>query len=125
VTSNYRVGYGKPPRQYQFKPGQSGNRKGRPKGAKTTATLLRELLDRKITIRSEDAVHRISIREAMLTRFAEAALKDDTKCASFLLQRYDALQETDSSQPHITTAEDREIIETYFETYLNKKGVKP
>ena len=28
-----RVGYGKPPRRTRFKPGQSGNRKGRPQGA--------------------------------------------------------------------------------------------
>jgi hypothetical protein len=88
---------GKPPREYQFKPGQSGNRKGRPKGAKTTATLLRELLDRKIEVRTGDTVRKISVREAMLTRFAEAALKGDTKSATFLLQRYDALEETGTS----------------------------
>jgi Family of unknown function (DUF5681) len=29
--SDYDVGYGKPPREYQFKPGQSGNPKGAPK----------------------------------------------------------------------------------------------
>lgn len=27
-----QVGYGKPPKEYQYKPGQSGNPKGRPKG---------------------------------------------------------------------------------------------
>ncbi len=29
------VGYGRPPKAAQFKPGQSGNPNGRPKGAKT------------------------------------------------------------------------------------------
>jgi Family of unknown function (DUF5681) len=98
-SAKYRVGYGKPPREHRFKAGQSGNRKGRPKGAKTTATLLRELLDRKIEVRTGGMVRKISLREAMLTRFAEAALKGDTKSAAFLLQRYDALEETGTAQP--------------------------
>ena len=33
-TRNDEVGYGKPPRATQFKKGQSGNIKGRPKGSK-------------------------------------------------------------------------------------------
>ena len=37
------VGYGKPPKAHQFKPGQSGNPKGRPRGAKSEATILREI----------------------------------------------------------------------------------
>ena len=33
-SSNYEVGYGKPPAASRFPPGQSGNPKGRPKGAR-------------------------------------------------------------------------------------------
>jgi hypothetical protein len=33
-SANYGVGYGKPPKASQFSPGQSGNPKGRPKGAR-------------------------------------------------------------------------------------------
>jgi hypothetical protein len=91
ANARYAVGYGKPPSEHRFKPGQSGNPRGRPKGAKNTATLLRELLDRKIEVRTASSVRKISVREAILTRFAEAALKGDTKSAGFLLQRYDAL----------------------------------
>ena len=32
-NSGYRVGYCRPPREYQWRPGQSGNPRGRPKGA--------------------------------------------------------------------------------------------
>ena len=35
---SYRVGYAKPPREMRFRPGQSGNARGRPKGAKNFAT---------------------------------------------------------------------------------------
>ncbi|NKB59589.1 MAG: hypothetical protein GKS00_24990 [Alphaproteobacteria bacterium] len=33
-SSNYTVGYGRPPKEHQFKPGQSGNPKGAPKKKK-------------------------------------------------------------------------------------------
>lgn len=36
MESNYNIGYGKPPKGSQFKPGQCGNFKGRPKGIKRT-----------------------------------------------------------------------------------------
>ena len=47
------VGYGKPPSEHTWKPGQSGNPKGRPKGSKNKSTILREIFQRKIESRSE------------------------------------------------------------------------
>lgn len=41
------VGYGKPPAEHRFKPGQSGNPRGRPKGAKgRRATAKRVLMEK-------------------------------------------------------------------------------
>lgn len=34
TKSDYKAGYAKPPHHGRFKPGQSGNPKGRPRGAK-------------------------------------------------------------------------------------------
>jgi hypothetical protein len=81
APATYSVGYSKPPREHRFKPGQSGNPKGRPKGTKNTATVLREILDRKVEMRIGGILRKVSLREAMLMRFAEAALKGDTKAA--------------------------------------------
>jgi hypothetical protein len=47
----YDIGYAKPPREHQFQPGQSGNPQGRPKGAKSEAAILRDLLNRKVGVR--------------------------------------------------------------------------
>ena len=90
--SNYQVGYGKPPREHRFKPGRSGNPRGRPRGAKSTATVVSELLNRKLEVLSAAGVRRISVREAILTRHADAALKGDIKAATFLLQLEDQLK---------------------------------
>jgi hypothetical protein len=118
----YETGYRKPPQQHQFKPGESGNRKGRPKGSKNTATLLREILDRKIEVRSGSTVRKITVREAMLTRFAESALKGDTKSAAFLLQRYDAGESPYEQLDDALTREEQEIIDSYMQAYFRKKG---
>ena len=120
--ARYQVGYGSPPKKHRFKPGQSGNRKGRPKGTKNTATLLREILDRKIEVRSGSTVRKISVREAILTRFAEFALKGDTKSAGFLLQRYDMLETAQEQANSVTTPDEQEIIDAYLEAYLKRRG---
>lgn len=45
VKQNYmnEVGYKKPPKQYQWKKGQSGNPKGKAKGSKSLAVIVRKL----------------------------------------------------------------------------------
>lgn len=84
------VGYGRPPKAYQFKPGQSGNPTGRPKGKKNEATLARELLDRKISVQERGKTRRIAILEALLRRILEDALKGNVKSANFLFGLYNA-----------------------------------
>jgi hypothetical protein len=121
-SASYRVGYGRPPKDHRFQPGQSGNRKGRPKGAKNTVTLLREILDRKIEVRTGSTVRKISVREAILTRFAESALKGDTKSAAFLLQRYDMLETAQEHTNSTATQDEQEIIDAYLETILKDGG---
>ena len=59
------VGYCRPPVEHQFKPGQSGNKRGRPKGSKSEATILNELLSRKININQNGTTRRISVLEGM------------------------------------------------------------
>ena len=120
--ATYSVGYGKPPKEHRFKPGQSGNSKGRPKGKKNTYTVLREILDRKVEMRTGGMVRKVSLREAMLMRFAEAALKGDTKAAGFLLQRYD-MQETENEHASdMTTQDELEFIQAYMQSYEKAKG---
>jgi Family of unknown function (DUF5681) len=46
-----KVGYGKPPKRTQFKPGQSGNPSGRPRGARNFRTDLLEELAEPITLK--------------------------------------------------------------------------
>jgi uncharacterized protein DUF5681 len=118
--ASYTVGYGRPPKEHRFQSGQSGNQKGRPKGSKNTDTLVREILDGKIGARTGGTVRKISVREAILTRFAEFALKGDTKSAAFLLQRYDMAETGNEHANSPTTLEEHEIIDAFLKTHLEK-----
>jgi uncharacterized protein DUF5681 len=64
---NAAVGYGRPPVNRQFKPGQSGNPKGRPKGRKNFVTIFAGVLSRPIKVRDKDGkVRKLSKLEAMI-----------------------------------------------------------
>src|SRR5581483_2766479 len=50
------VGYGRPPKQHQFKPGQSGNPKGRPKGAPTLQEIMAKEATKHIKIKQGENI---------------------------------------------------------------------
>ena len=115
------VGYGKPPRDHQFKPGRSGNPKGRPKGSKNESTILKEVLHHKIAIRgSHGNVRKISVLEGIHRKMAEDALKGNVKSAGFLLNRYGALV-SGELQPQDLSDDDREVLEA-FAKRIEKKN---
>ena len=75
----YRVGPGRPPREYQFQPGQSGNPKGAARKPKSIAPELGAILERslngKVTLRQgekEKIVTKIAAGiEQLVTQFAK------------------------------------------------------
>jgi len=107
-----QAGYGKPPPEHRFKPGKSGNPKGRPKGAKNESTILRDILTRKIPNRAGGGMRKISVLEGVHLRIADNALKGDIKSATFMLNRYAALV-SGELQPQDLSDDDREVLEAF------------
>ena len=86
MSDKFSVGYGKPPKHARFKPGQSGNPRGRPKGTRNLATDLNEELAEKIIVTEGGRPLKISKQRAMIKSLLAKALKGDTRAASVLLK---------------------------------------
>ena len=111
------VGFCRPPRAHQYRPGQSGNPSGRPRGKKNEATILRELLYRKIPLHQAGRTRKITVLEAILLRFTEDALKGNTKSAAFLLNRQSALS-SGEPPPSDISDDDNKILEAFAQRVL-------
>ncbi len=85
MSDDYEVGYAKPPTLTQFKPCQSGNKNGRPKGSKNIATILKEALSKKVVVRDGDKVRRISKGEAFVETVLNDSLKSDNQARRVLV----------------------------------------
>jgi hypothetical protein len=80
---------------------------------------VREILDQKVEMRIGGILRKVRLREAILMRFAEAALKGDTKAAGFLLQRYETVNENATD---VATQDELEIIEAFLQRHAKAKG---
>lgn len=81
-----KVGPGKPPRHSRFKPGQSGNPKGRPKGSKNFATILQQQLTKKVTITVDGKPKRLTVQEVIARRLTHDSMKGTTKAMELLIR---------------------------------------
>jgi hypothetical protein len=106
------VGYGKPPKHSQFKKGQSGNPKGRPRGKRNMASLVGDVLAQKVTITANGKRKRVSSETALLLRLREKALGGDLRALQILLSlRAAHIPDAESTADHgLIAAEDIAIL---------------
>jgi hypothetical protein len=101
-TKEYKVGYGKPPTQTQFKRGVSGNKSGRPKGAKNFATLFHKELSRRVSVSENGKRCTITKMEAAIKQIANRAATGDAKAIQILTnlsREFGDLNQPDLAKP--------------------------
>jgi uncharacterized protein DUF5681 len=81
-SPKYPVGHGRPPVEHQFKPGQSGNPNGRPKGARSFAAELRDELADLVLIKDGDTAVELTRQRAIVRVVVNAALGGDQRAAA-------------------------------------------
>jgi hypothetical protein len=98
----YRVGYGKPPKNSQFKAGESGYPKGRPRGTKNLATIFSDALNQKFEIQENGKTRMITAREGIVRRVINEALKGNLKATAFVLAKEPEIARNAESLKRIT-----------------------
>jgi hypothetical protein len=77
--SNYKVGFGHPPKEGQFKPGESGNPSGRPKGVRSLKTELIEELQELVSVVDGPVTVEISKARAVIKTLLRLAIEGDAR----------------------------------------------
>jgi hypothetical protein len=125
----YGTGYGKPPVNTRFKPGQSGNPKGRKKGIKNNTSILEEELNATIFITENGKRKKVSKRRAITKHTVNKALQGDMKAASIVV--FDKTRQAEDRKvgadiPEFSAPDTQEIVLRAFARFqLTANAPKP
>ena len=121
ADQDYKVGYRRPPLNGRFKPGRSGNPRGRVKGSRNARSVVLQAANRPVRVRTNGKVRKVTTLEAMVENAALKAAQGDPKAlAAFigLMLRTGALNEPDDDISATSLPEEDEaIIKDYMRRY--------
>lgn len=129
MSMDYAVGYAKPPEHGQFKPGRTGNPRGRPKGTKNLKTDLLEEFNEKITIKEGNGrTVKISKQRALIKRQMQRGLTNSPAAANKLFELYIkvvGIGEAADAADVPLSEDERRVLEEVEARILRRGGVKP
>ena len=82
---SFEVGYGRPPLHSRFKPGKSGNPKGRAKQSRNMRTIVQQVLNEDMQIREGGRLRRMPAMEALVRTTLTRSFKGDPKALVSLI----------------------------------------
>jgi len=116
---DYEIGYGKPPKRTQFKKGQSGNKKGRPKDSNYFNTDLGEVLRAPVTVTENGKPKIVSTQMVILLKLKEKAMKGDARAMDlFVVLAQQLSEEKEGRSAERKLSADEEAILERFEADL-------
>jgi hypothetical protein len=101
MSSNNQVGFKNPPRHTRFKPGQSGNPAGRPRGSRNLRTDLIDELGEEVIMREGDRPVRLTRQRAIVKKLIAAAMAGDVRAITTVANLHGrALGNEPADDPH-------------------------
>ena len=125
VSNSYEVGYGKPPKHTQFKPGYSGNKKGRPKGSTNLFTAIEKLQKERVRIVHNGKQKSISVTEAILRKAGMDALNGNAKAQKIMLdyfEKNERRKEELAQRVESLREDDRTLLAETIKEYMEGNG---
>jgi hypothetical protein len=105
----YSIGYAKPPPSGQFKPGQSGNRRGRLKGCGDLGKLLEDELNVTVEVAESGRRHKLSKAQISVRQLANKSAAGDLRAFQAtvdILRKTGRLRENSNGPTAMVTAAD-------------------
>lgn len=118
-SKDYEVGYGRPPKEYQFKPGTSGNYKGRPKKKSDFKSDLAEIIEKDVPVNINGQYVTMSTRKAVLQVLVAKALKGENTALKMLISVLISQSEEQEEIIEGLSVNDSQLLQDYINRSVN------
>ena len=109
--ADYKVGYQKPPRHSQFKPGNRANPHGRGKRkVRTEAEIVNEIMNGRVEFREGGTSKRAPRIELLIKSYGAAALKGDVSAVEALLMIRANFERHPAIEPVVLWLSERDAV---------------
>jgi hypothetical protein len=116
-NDDQEVGYRKPPKATQFQKGQSGNKAGRPKGARNLNSVFADELNEKVSINENGSRKTVSKQQIVVKRIVNNAAAGDPRHGKIVLSQIaeiEAKAEAFSGMSDGLSETDAKILHTLY-----------
>jgi hypothetical protein len=119
---NDDVGYRRPPKHTQFKPGQSGNPRGRKRGVPNVRAEIEAELAELMPLRRGEQQVAVSKARILVKSVVAAALNGNMSAAKLLFDLYLKFHASKVEAPELVSASDRDLVKKFLDAELQKRN---
>jgi Family of unknown function (DUF5681) len=116
------VGYARPPKHTQFRPGRSGNPRGRPKGRANLQDIVKDVLFEKLEVRVGERTQKLPSVSALMRTAMNRALKGDHKFLMAVISFIRLSGVSDMGADAFGTETDNSADEVILADFLQRHG---